>query len=45
MDFSQVNRVIIDGKEVRQIREYGTSHPDSSHYELWTKKPDGWHTV
>ena len=40
MDFSQVNRVIVNGKEVREILDY-----DSSHDALWQKKPDGWHTV
>lgn len=40
MDFSQVNRVIINGKEVRRILDY-----DSSHDDLWKKKPNGWHTV
>lgn len=38
MDFSQVNRVIINGKELRVIN-------DSSHGTIWQKKPDGWHTV
>ena len=40
MDFSQVNRLIINGKEVRKVLDY-----DSSHDALWQKKPDGWHTV
>ena len=39
MDFSQVNRVIINGKEVRKIADY-----DSSHDALWQRQP-AWHTV
>ena len=38
MDFSQVNRVIVNGKEVREI-------DDSSHGTIWQKSADGWHTV
>ena len=38
MDFSQVNRLIIDKKEVRRIY-------DSSNNTLWQKQPNGWHTV
>ena len=38
MNFSQVNRLIIDKKEVSKIY-------DSSQNTLWQKKPANWHTV